>query len=85
MDVYIRQGIKNWAAQHQPPANARARLLLVAASPAFQQAHSFDRSTDLSQDNWEQGLRTADRSLEECTTNWMWAMHLSYTHIRHVA
>jgi hypothetical protein len=32
MDRYIGRSLKNWAAQKQPPANSRARLLLVAAS-----------------------------------------------------
>lgn len=35
VDVYIRQGLKNWAARQQPPANGRARLLLKAASLAI--------------------------------------------------
>lgn len=34
VDVYIRQGLKNWAARKQPPASGRARLLLKAASLA---------------------------------------------------
>ncbi len=34
VDVYIQQGLKNWAARQQPPANGRARLLLKAASLA---------------------------------------------------
>ena len=37
MDAYIRQGLKNWAAQQPPPANVRTRILLVAASPLSQQ------------------------------------------------
>ena len=31
-DIYIRQTLKNWAAEQQPPENMRARLLLIAAS-----------------------------------------------------
>ena len=33
-DVYIRQSLKNWAAQQQPPENGRARLLLIASASA---------------------------------------------------
>lgn len=31
-DAYIQHSLKNWAALQQPPANARARLLLVASA-----------------------------------------------------
>jgi hypothetical protein len=34
MDGHIRRCLKNWASQQQPPESGRARLLLVAASPA---------------------------------------------------
>ena len=37
MDAYIRQGLKNWAAEQEPPANLRTRVLLIAASPLSQQ------------------------------------------------
>lgn len=37
MDVQIQQGLKNWAANKQPPKNGRSRLLLVAARLATQQ------------------------------------------------
>lgn len=40
MDNYIRQEIKNWAAQETPPAHVRTRILLVAASPLSQQVRS---------------------------------------------
>lgn len=32
IDNYLRQSIKNWAAQQKPPPNGRSRLLLVASS-----------------------------------------------------
>lgn len=34
MDLYLSRCLKNWAAQQQPPANQRARLLLLATAPA---------------------------------------------------
>lgn len=34
MDRYIGQSLKNWAARKRPPANGRARLLYIAASPS---------------------------------------------------
>ena len=38
IDGYVRQVLKNWAAVQQPPANGRARLLLLASSPSAQRA-----------------------------------------------
>ncbi len=35
MDRYLQQVLKNWANQQQPPANARARLLLMASSHSY--------------------------------------------------
>ena len=37
-DEYVRQALKNWAVEQHPPANSRARLLLVAASIQREQA-----------------------------------------------
>jgi hypothetical protein len=39
MDSYIQQALKNWAAEQQPPANGRARLLLLASSPSAQRSY----------------------------------------------
>jgi hypothetical protein len=40
MDRYIGQSLKNWAAQQQPPANLRARILFgVASKPAPSEPH----------------------------------------------
>jgi len=38
VDSYIQQAMKNWAAEQQPPANGRARLLLLASSPSAQRS-----------------------------------------------
>lgn len=43
MDGYVRQALQNWAAEQQPPANGRARLLLLAASPSAQRAYYESR------------------------------------------
>jgi hypothetical protein len=47
MDRRIGQILKNWAAEQQPPANGRARLLLLASSPEAQkdQTRAVLRST----------------------------------------
>lgn len=84
MDVYIRRGIKNWAAQNQAPDNGRARLLLVAASPDFQRTNA-ERSKSLLRDIFEHSQQPEDRSIDLYDINWLWAMHMSFAHIRHVA
>ena len=35
MERYLQQVLKNWSRQQQPPANGRARLLLMAASHSY--------------------------------------------------
>ena len=48
MDRYLGQSLKNWSAQQQPPANLRARLLLVAASQPARREQSPQRDQYLS-------------------------------------
>lgn len=36
LDGIVRRNLKNWVAQHTPPANLRARILLLATSPLTQ-------------------------------------------------
>lgn len=45
IDSYIQQAIKNWAAEQQPPANGRARLLLLASSPSAQRSFYESQQT----------------------------------------
>ena len=35
MERYLQQVLRNWANQQKPPANARARLLLMAGSHSY--------------------------------------------------
>jgi len=45
VDATIRQALKGWVGQHEPPATGRARLLLLAATSTPRVAHisSFRR------------------------------------------
>jgi len=45
VDATIRQALKGWVGQHNPPSNGRARLLLLAATSTSKVAHvpSFRR------------------------------------------
>ena len=85
IDSYIRQSIRNWAAQRQPRANGRARLLLVAASPASPQARPVNGIHKLLQHSFGHGKQPADPVTDSFNLNWQWAMHISYAQLRHVA
>ena len=85
IDSYIRQSVKNWAAQHQPRANGRSRLLLVAASPDAQQARPVDDFSHLFQQYLRRGKLPSDRAIDSYDINWGWAMHMSFAQLRHVA
>ena len=37
-DAYIRNGLRDWAAQYRPPANGRARLFWEACRQPWQRA-----------------------------------------------
>ena len=39
VDATIRQALKGWAGQHNPPVNGRARLLLLAATSTSKIGH----------------------------------------------
>ena len=45
VDETIRQALKGWVGQHNPPSNGRARLLLLASTSTSKVAHvpSFRR------------------------------------------
>jgi hypothetical protein len=45
-DKFMRQALKNWAVEQQPPTNGRARLLLVAASIQREQADDIPFNVD---------------------------------------
>jgi hypothetical protein len=85
IDRYIRQSIKNWAAQNQPRPNGRARLLLVAASPASQQTSPDSSTNDLLQEYFNPNKPQSDSELDSYNINWGWAMHMSFAQLRHVA
>jgi hypothetical protein len=85
LDIYVRHGIKNWAAQYQPRSNGRACLLLVAASPASQQSRQDDGTNNLLQQSYRRDEFPADNVIDSYNFSWQWAMRMSFTHIRHVA
>jgi len=47
MDEYLQRSIKNWAAQQQPPAQVRSRLLFAASAHAPSFVTSLAREAEL--------------------------------------
>ena len=78
LDTSIRQALKNWAASRRLPANGKARLLLVAASPNFYQSRSFQEIDEkqLRRVKLLEGI--LERRARESTVNpWLWGQHPS--------
>ena len=85
MDAYIRQGLKNWAAQQPPPAHVRTRILLVAASPLSQQeprlsgVDEFGHLKAMFSDGFSSGAR-----FDPFKQPWLLAFHSSLSPMRHL-
>ncbi len=83
MDGYLRQALKNWAAEQQPPANGRARLLLLAASPSAQRAY-YENQQALSLEHAQRVDLHVNPASEFYDLPWLLAVQLTYTTLRRV-
>jgi len=82
-DAYLRQALKNWAADQQPPENGRARLLLLAASPP--QKQTAQKPGKQISSNYVQYSQTpSDQAMQIYNLPWLWVAHFSLTPIRRV-
>jgi hypothetical protein len=82
-DIYIRQAIKNWAAEQQPPDAARARLLLIAS--AKQREISASKSVFTSKHNSpNMNQPPIDQVIQLSNLPWSWVSRISLTPIRQV-
>jgi hypothetical protein len=86
MDVYVRQCLKNWAVQQQPPENGRARLLLKAASIDVQLNN--ETLSRLDRDGHFYPLASSqspsERIVEPFSQSRLWVLHITLTPLRHV-
>jgi hypothetical protein len=86
-DVYVRQCLKNWAAQQQPPANGRARLLLKVSSPEAPSRN--DTLSRMDKDGHYYALASSqspsERIVEPFSQSRLWVLHMTLTPLRHVA
>lgn len=78
VDVTIRQALKDWVGQSNPPSNGRARLLLLAATSTPKVAHvsSFRRFDRQSTSRNAASLAT-NMVTEMVQTPWLWMFHLA--------
>ncbi len=77
IDIYIRQALKNWAARQHPASNGRARLLLMAALPASQQAKSPNKTNAVKYAHRPLNV-SADQVVKQYYMSWMWVIHTTY-------
>lgn len=84
MEDIIRRGLKNWAAQIHPPDNGRARLLLVAASPAYQQDQSLGAEQSEKISSAASGPAILDSVFQSQSQTWFWILHMTLTPARHL-
>lgn len=83
-DSYLKRGLKNWAAQHQPPSDGRQRLLKMAALPLAYP----DRSTQWLIDGTSLEKMASQKPYEkviEVTHPWFWILHLELSPLRRLA
>jgi hypothetical protein len=78
LDAYLAWALKNWADQHEPPANGRKRLLLLAASNnsrTMQKPYRLKNEKNLSPRS-QQGMTTIPLG-EVCHNTWLLRFHLA--------
>ncbi len=83
MDSYIQQALKNWAADQQPPANGRARLLLLAASPSAQRTY-YESQQAASRDNTKPVSKPVNPVSDFYDLPLLVAIQMTYTTLRRV-
>lgn len=74
MDQYLQRSLKNWAAQQQPPARIRSRLLFSASANAQTSGDSVAREAELI---FLQGERSHQKDLVPVPFDPFWVMHIA--------
>ncbi len=77
-DVTIRQALKGWVGQHNPPTSGRGRLLMLAAMSTSKVAHvsSFRRPDRLVPSRGAASLATS-MVVEVVQSPWLWMFNLA--------
>lgn len=82
-DQYVRRALKNWAAAQNPPANGRARLLLVAASIQREQPYTVE--TTLKPKEYASALQSPlDQAMRFYNLPWLYLAHVALSPTRRV-
>jgi hypothetical protein len=78
VDVTIRQALKSWVGQHNPPSNGRRRLLLLAATSTSKVAFvsSFRRFDRHSAPRSTASLATS-MAAEVVQSPWLWMFQVA--------
>ena len=78
LDAYIRRNLKDWADRNDPPANGRARLLLLAATSVPKMAHvpSF-RKLDRRPTSRATTSLASTLAAETFHNNWLWMFQVA--------
>jgi hypothetical protein len=78
VDATIRQALKGWVGQHNPPSSGRARLLFLAATSTPRVAHisSFRRFDRFATSRSTASL-AASMVAEVVQSPWLWMFHLA--------
>ncbi len=77
-DQYVRQALKNWAAEQNPPANGRARLLLLAAAMQREQTHLTDLT--VKPKDFASALQSPlDQAMRIYNLPWLYIAHVALT------
>lgn len=78
LDATIRKALKNWADQHEPPADGKARLLLLAATSAPKNVHapSF-RKRDFNSLSPTSSNLVSSMAAEKFQSPWLWMFHVA--------
>ena len=83
MDDFVRQALKNWTAEQQPPRNGRSRLLLIAASLLREQPGNYSKMER--QVNSRSMMQSPlDQAIQIHELPWLWVAHIALTPIRRV-
>lgn len=83
IDSYIQQAIKNWTAEQQPPANGRARLLLLASSPSAQRTF-YENQQTVSKEMDLPTIAQSNLASDLYDLPYLLAVQLTYTTLRRV-
>jgi len=78
LDATIKKALKEWADQHEPPANGKARLLLLAATSTPKRVHTpAFREHDLRASSQTSSSLVTSMAAEKFHSPWLWVFRVA--------